>query len=66
MKKTLYNILSPDGFTIRMEPFKTRTSAVRYFHKWKKAYVAQWYYSTRNRERIHPDDLDRECSLVEA
>lgn len=37
MKKTLYNILSPE-----------------------------WYYSTRNRERIHPDDLDRECSLVEA
>lgn len=65
--KMLYDILSPDGFTIRMpgdELFKTRQEGMTYFKKWKKRYEAQGYYSS-NYGRIALIDLADECSWEE-
>ena len=41
----MYNILSPDGFGITPEPFKTKKQAISYFEQWKNRYQAQGYYS---------------------
>ena len=64
---TLYDIISPDGFTIRMPDvplFKTRQEGMTYFKKWKKRYEAQGYYSS-NYGRIPLMDLADECSWEE-
>ena len=63
----LYDILSPDGFSIRMpgDPlFKTRQEGTTYFKKWKRRFEAQGYYSS-NSGRILLTDLEAECTWAE-
>lgn len=65
-KKKLYDILSPDGFSIRIgvEPFKTRSEGVKYFKQWKKRFEKQGYYSSNN-GRIDLEDLADYCEWAE-
>ncbi|MBI3518893.1 MAG: hypothetical protein HY062_06000 [Bacteroidetes bacterium] len=65
-KKKRYDILSPDGFSIRIgvEPFKTREEGVKYFEKWKKRFEKQGYYSS-NTGRIELEDLEDYCEFVD-
>ena len=58
-----YNILSPDGFSIRQEDFKTEQEAVSFFFKWQKQYAHQGYYSS-NSKRIPLDKLESECEII--
>ena len=65
--KILYDILSPDGFTIRMPDnalFKTRDEGIEYFKKWMKRFEVQGYYSS-NSGRIPLIDLQEECTWEE-
>jgi hypothetical protein len=63
MKHKLFNILSPDGFTISMDNFKTKKEALNYFAEWKKRFELQGYYSSNN-GRISLEDLDDECCFI--
>lgn len=65
-RKKRYDILSPDGFSIRIgvDPFKTRAEGVKYFEKWKKRYEQQGYYSS-NTGRIDLRDLADYCEFIE-
>ena len=58
-----YNILSPDGFKLRHEDFKTKEDAMTYFDKWKEGFVKQGYYSASGRN-IDLDDLEDECEII--
>jgi len=58
-----YNILSPDGFKLRHEDFKTEQDAINYFNKWKEGFVQQGYYSANNR-RIDLADLEDEVEII--
>ena len=63
----LYDILSPDGFTIRMpgdKLFKTKSEGEKYFKQWKKRYERQGYYSL-NYGRIPLSSLHEDCSWRE-
>lgn len=65
--KILYDILSPDGFTIRMPGvplFKTREEGIANYQKWKKRFETQGYYSSSH-GRILLVDLDDECTWEE-
>jgi len=65
--KKKYDILSPDGFTIRIgvEPFSSKKIAQDYFKKWKDRYQVQGYYSSVPYGRIPFNDLEDYCELVE-
>ena len=64
MTKTVYEVLSPDGFSISAtELYLTPESAEAAFHKWAERFQAQGYYSS-NRGRIHLLDLQDECRLI--
>lgn len=65
-KKKRYDIISPDGFSIRIgvDPFKTRAEGVKYFEKWQKRYEQQGYYSS-NTGRIDLRDLEDYCEFIE-
>ena len=58
-----WNILSPDGFEISREDFKTKKEALSYFDKWKNGFKRQGYYSS-NRGRIDLEDLDDCCRVI--
>lgn len=58
----MHNILSPDGFKLRHEDFKTEQDAINYFQEWKQGFVQQGYYSANNR-RIALEDLEDEVEL---
>lgn len=62
--KTKYDIISPDGFSIRGEPFSSKKQAEKYFNLWKKRFEFQGYYSSCN-GRIALDELEGYCRLVE-
>lgn len=64
--KKKYDVISPDGFSIRIgvEPFKTKKEAIEYFEQWKKRYERQGYYSS-NHGRIPLSDLEDECQWIE-
>lgn len=66
IKKKRYDILSPDGFSIRIgvEPFKTREEGIKYFEQWKKRFEKQGYYSSNN-GRIGLEDLGDYCEFIE-
>lgn len=66
-KKKLYDVISPDGFTIRIgvEPFKSMKEAKKYFEMWKKRFESQGYYSSVKHGRIHLLDLEDFCEWVE-
>lgn len=58
-----YNILSPDGFTIRQEDFKTEKEALQFFFEWQKQFAHQGYYSA-NSGRIPLSELENECEII--
>lgn len=65
-KEMMLDVLSPDGFTIRLDDqdfFNSIEEAKAYFHQWKKRYEAQGYYSA-NYGRIELKYLMDECSVV--
>lgn len=66
-EKILFDILSPDGFTIRMPGdrlFKNKEVGIEYYNGWKKRFEVQGYYSA-SYGRIPLDELDNECSWEE-
>ena len=63
MTKTVYDVLSPDEFSISPDEFYTSPEAAEAaFHKWAERFKQQGYYSS-NRGRIELADLQDECSL---
>ena len=65
--KKKYDILSPDGFTIRIgvDPFTSRKKALEYFKKWKERFKIQGYYSSVPYGRIPLEDLEDYCQFVD-
>jgi hypothetical protein len=64
MAKKLYEVLSPDGFPITCEPFKTKKAALEYIPRWCERYQSQGYYSTARRDQIPLADLPACLRLV--
>lgn len=58
-----YNILSPDGFTISIDNFKTPEEADNYALEWKEKFKKQGYYSS-NRGKIHFDEILNYCRPI--
>ena len=58
-----YNVLSPDGFTISIDDFKTPEEAHNYLLKWKERFKNQGYYSS-NRGKIHFDEILDHCRPI--
>lgn len=61
-----YDVISPDGFSIRIgvPPFKTPEERNKYFEQWKKRYEQQGYYSSNN-GRIPLHELKGRCEWIE-
>jgi hypothetical protein len=64
MAKKFYDVLSPDGFPITCEPFKTKKAARAAIPAWCARFERQGYYSTSNRERIPLPELPHCLRLV--
>jgi hypothetical protein len=64
MPQTMYDVISPDGFPITCEPFKSEKEALEYVPLWCQRYQQQGYYSTSRREKILLADLPGYLSLV--
>lgn len=63
MKK--YEILSPDGFTIDCNTYKTIKEAKIAFDEWLKNYERQGYYSSVNYGLIQLNDVETYCTLIQ-
>jgi DNA repair protein RadC len=66
--KKKYDILSPDGFSIRIgiEPFNSIKEGQEYLKNWINRYKIQGYYSCSNPYgRIALEDLEDRCEWVE-
>lgn len=64
MKKQRYDVLSPDGFSIRREgDFPSEKAREKYFLKWMKRFEHQGYYSSVN-GRIPLDELREHCQFI--
>jgi hypothetical protein len=63
-KKMFYDVLSPDGFPITCEPFKSKKAALEYVPRWCQRYQQQGYYSTMRRDQISLEDLPDRLRLV--
>lgn len=62
--KKQYDILSPDGFSIKFEGYyNSIKEALEGLNEWCKRYEIQGYYSS-NYGRILLCDLKDECSLI--
>lgn len=61
-----YHVLSPDGFPITHEPFKSKTAAREYIPRWCERFQAQGYYSTASRDQIALADLPDYLEIVPA
>ena len=64
MTKTMYDVISPDGFPIAHEPFNTQAEALKYAFQWCKRFEQQGYYSTSRRGKIPLEDLPECLDLV--
>lgn len=66
-EKKQYDVISPDGFSIRMgvEPFKTIKERDAYFKMWKSRFQTQGYYSSVNFGKINLADLSDYCEWIE-
>lgn len=66
-KKKKYDVISPDGFTIRIgvPPFKSIKERDEYFKMWRKRYERQGYYSSVPYGRIPLEDLADYCQWIE-
>ena len=63
-KQPKFNVLSPDGFPISREPFKSQQEAEEAIPKWCERYEQQGYYSTSSRERIPVAELPQHLEIV--
>ncbi|MDP3558108.1 MAG: JAB domain-containing protein [Bacteroidota bacterium] len=65
--KKRYDILSPDGFSIRIgvPAFTSRKKALEYFKMWQERYRIQGYYSSVPYGRIPLEDLEDYCQWIE-
>lgn len=64
MTQKMYDVISPDGFPITCEPFKSEKEALEYVPRWCQRYQQQGYYSTSSREKIPLADLPDYLFLV--
>ncbi len=66
-KQKRYDVISPDGFTIRMgvPEFKSIKERNAYFRMWKRRFKAQGYYSSVPYGRIPLEDLADYCQWIE-
>lgn len=66
-KKKKYDVISPDGFTIRIgvDPFNSIKERDKYFKMWKERFATQGYYSSVKFGRIHLADLTDFCEWIE-
>lgn len=64
-KDLVYDVLSPDGFSIsRDETWPTEEAARAAMMEWAKRYEQQGYYSTGNRYRIPVNELPSHCKII--
>lgn len=66
-KNKKYDVISPDGFTIRIgvPPFKSIKERDQYFKMWKERFARQGYYSSVKYGRIPLEDLTDYCEWIE-
>ncbi|MDO9000995.1 MAG: hypothetical protein Q7W45_14605 [Bacteroidota bacterium] len=66
-KNKKYDVISPDGFSIRIGVplFNSIKERDQYFKMWKKRYEKQGYYSSVKYGRIHLADLADYCEWIE-
>jgi hypothetical protein len=57
MSKTMFNVISPDGFPITCEPFASEQEALKAIPAWCQRFKKQGYYSTSGRQRIPLKEL---------
>ena len=50
MTRIMYDVISPDGFPITHEPFKSKKEALEYVPRWCQRYQQQGYYSAVGRK----------------
>jgi hypothetical protein len=63
MKNQEYDVISPDGFSINFDTYKTKDDAMLAFNEWAKRFETQGYYSSNN-GRINLDELEKKCRIV--
>ena len=61
---TEYNILSPDGFTIRQEYFDSKEDAETFLSLWIKRFEKQGYYSTKDGNKIPWTKIPIHCKRI--
>jgi hypothetical protein len=66
MFRKKYHVISPDGFPITHEPFKSRRAALKFIPQWCERFQHQGYYSTSGRERIPLEELPDYLSILPA
>ncbi|MDP1880800.1 MAG: hypothetical protein Q8K60_07660 [Parachlamydiaceae bacterium] len=66
-KKKKYDVISPDGFSIRIGVplFNSIKERDDYFKMWKNRFAQQGYYSSVPYGRIHLADLADYCEWIE-
>lgn len=66
-KRKKYDVISPDGFTIRINVplFKSLKERNEYFKMWKKRFEVQGYYSSVSHGHIDLRDLADYCEWIE-
>jgi len=66
-EKKKYDVISPDGFSIRIgvPPFNSIKERDQYFKMWKERFAKQGYYSSVKYGRIHLADLADYCEWIE-
>lgn len=66
MKKQKFDILSPDGFSIRFDKtYPSIKSAQKDFKLWLKGYERQGYYSSVKYGRIPLENVEEYCTIIE-
>jgi len=61
----MYDILSPDGFSISMvETWETEKLAEIALTEWVNRYSAQGYYSTSDRTKIPFEEIKINCTII--
>ena len=66
MKKNIYQILSPDGFTLEKDVphYKSRKNAMQALANWIESYRTQGYYSSAKYGRILLVDIIDFCEFT--
>jgi hypothetical protein len=62
----MYQVLSPDGFTIEFNKpkYPSKKKAIEAYNNWKKRFEMQGYYSSNN-GRIPLEDLENYITIRE-